>query len=494
MTTKGLWVILVWTGSLVGITSAGWMAGGESPQADAPGGLGRPLRGRLCLPLVYNPAKLMPTPPPLPTPSPQVTVPAQPHGLTQRVSVDSSGAQANGQSYALSISSDGRYVAFASEASNLVPGDTNDASDLFVHDRGTGGTIRVSVSSSGSQANGRSYRSSISADGRYVAFESEASNLVADDTNEAWDIFIRDRQTGQTQRVNVDSLGEQTRFGANRPSISAHGRYVAFDSMATDLVAEDTNEQDDVFLHDRETGQTSRVSVGPWGRQANGASVRAAISADGRFVAFQSAATNLVTDDTNDRHDILCHDRQTAVTTRVSVDSFGAQADGGSYTLSISADARWVAFASEAANLVSDDSNGVADVFVHDRQTGQTTRVSVTSSGDEAEGASNRPCISADGRYVTFWSEAKLVEDDTNGLADILCHDRRTGLTERVTAGLSGADPNGGSYWPAISGDGRFVAFLSDADNLVPGDTNGVKDIFVHELWSEEGTKARRGG
>ena len=397
--------------------------------------------------------------------------------------MDSAGTEGDNESNSPSISADGRYVAFESFATDLVAGDTNGLFDIFVHDRLTDQTTRVSVDSAGNQGNGGSYSPSISGDGRYVAFHSCASNLVSGDTNLWDDIFVHDRQTGVTTRVSVDSAGNQGNRYSNNPCISADGRYVAFYSKATNLVSEDTNGWEDIFVHDRQTGDTTRVSVDSAGNQANERSYVPWISADGRYVTFQSLATNLVSGDTNGAWDLFVHDRQTGQTTRVSVDSAGNEGNGKSTYSTISADGRYVAFASEASNLVPSDTNGYRDLFVRDRQTGQTSRVSLDSAGNQANGDSNffsPPAISADGRYVAFMSEASnLVTGDTNGKRDIFVHDRETHQTIRVSVDSAENEGNGSSYCPAISADGRCVAFWSYASNLVPGDTNGVEDVFV---------------
>jgi Tol biopolymer transport system component len=401
-------------------------------------------------------------------------------GQTTRVSVASDGAQGNSGSWCPSISADGRYVAFQSYASNLVPGDTNGVLDVFVHDRLTGQTTRVSVASDGTQGNGDSGCPSISADGRYVAFASLASNLVPGDTNGTWDVFVHDRLTGQTTRVSVASDGAQGNSGSWCPSISADGRYVAFQSYASNLVPGDTNGVLDVFVHDRLTGQTTRVSVASDGAQGNGDSECPSISADGRYVAFQSYASNLVPGDTNLVRDIFVHDRLTGQTTRVSVASDGTQGNDHSRFPSISADGRYVAFASLASNLVPGDTNGKQDIFVHDRLTGQTTRVSVASGGAQGNGDSEFPSISADGRYVAFQSYASnLVPGDTNLVPDIFVHDRLTGQTTRVSVASDGTQGDSYSFGSSISADGRYVAFASYASNLVPGDANGDIDVFI---------------
>jgi Tol biopolymer transport system component len=418
-------------------------------------------------------------------------------GNTTRVSVASDGTQANDHSVDPSMSADGRYVAFESKASNLVSGDTNGEQDIFVHDRQTGQTTRVSVASDGTQArSGTIYGSlspSISADGRYVAFHSYATNLVSGDTNLSSDVFVHDRQTGQTTRVSVASDGTQANNLSADPSISADGRYVAFVSFADNLVSGDTGYVD-VFVHDRQTGQTTRVSVATGGGQANGNSYGPSISADGRYVAFESDATNLVSGDTNFSADVFVHDRQTGQTTRVSVASDGTQANGQSSKPSISADGRYVAFMSFADNLVSmypGPAPRIYRIYVHDRQTGQTTLVSVASDGTPADSGAFYPSISPDGRYVAFRSNASnLVSGDTNGTWDVFVHDRQTRQTIRVSVASDGTQANGVltiSSKPSISYDGRHVAFESDASSLVSGDTNNARDIFVH---SREGDTA----
>jgi Tol biopolymer transport system component len=405
---------------------------------------------------------------------------------TQRVSLDSHGGQANSDSDSAATSADGRYVAFWSSASNLVPGDTNAAADIFVRDRQLGTTERASVDSGGAQANsGSDYLLSISADGRYVAFASNASNLVPGDTNGHWDVFVRDRQLGTTERVSVDSGGAQANADSLEPSISADGRYVAFWSNASNLVPGDTNTASDIFVRDRLLGTTERVSVDSNGTQADKFSDSPSISADGRYVAFESFATNLVPGDTNGTYDVFVHDRQLGTTERVSVDSNGAQANSSSGpTSSISADGRYVAFASAASNLVPGDTNDASDVFVRDRLLGTTERDSVDSAGAQGNGpyGSGSPSVSADGRYVVFASEStNLVPGDTNGTNDIFVRDRLLGTTERVSVDSAGAQANSDSSYPSISADGRYVGFTSNASNLVPGDTNAFADMFVRD-------------
>jgi Tol biopolymer transport system component len=403
---------------------------------------------------------------------------------TTRVSVDSSGAQANWYSEFPSISADGRYVAFESVSTNLVAGDTNGHRDVFLHDRHSGTTERVSVSSGGVQGNADSYSPSISADGRFVAFYSYSTNLVADDTNGFEDVFVRDRLNGTTELVSVSSGGELGNNESYRPSISANGRFVAFTSDATNLVAGDTNGEGDIFVRDRQSGTTERVSVSSDGTEANSYSDLPAISADGRYVAFYDFASNLVPGDMNGQPDIFVRDRQSQTTERVSVSSSGVEGNSYSFSPSISADGRYVAFNSDATNLVPGDTNGFWDVFVHDRQTGTTERVSVSSSGTQGDSLTFWPSISADGRFVAFASGAtNLVPGDTNGDEDVFVHDRQTGTTERVSISNTGAQGNGNTseHGNLISADGRCVAFTSESSNLVMDDTNNWEDVFVRD-------------
>ena len=232
--------------------------------------------------------------------------------VTELVSVATGGAQGNDTSTEASISADARFVAFWSDASNLVGGDTNGVEDVFVRDRQTGTTELVSVATGGTQGNARSRYPSISSDGRFVVFWSDASNLVAGDTNGSADVFVRDRLSGTTERVSLAAGGAQGNADSLGPSISASGRFVAFWSLATNLVAGDTNAWNDVFVRDRQSATTERVSVATGGAQGDFNSYDPSISADGRFVAFESGATNLVAGDTNGSFDVFLRDRATA--------------------------------------------------------------------------------------------------------------------------------------------------------------------------------------
>lgn len=398
----------------------------------------------------------------------------------QAVSGSDLGEWAPGYRLASPVSFDGRCIAIISgEAFDA--NDTNLVGDAYVHDRATGATTRVSVSSSGIQANDHTFTATLSGDGRCVAFESRATNLVAGDTNAAGDVFVHDRQTALTTRVSVDSFGVQAIADTGNVCISGDGRCVGFESYDSNLTPGDTNGWSDIFVHDRQTGQTSRASVGLGGVEPNFNSSLPSISADGRYVAFTSRATNLVAGDTNGYWDIFVHDRQAGTTALASVDSAGAQANGTTWDGSISANGLCVAFGTHATNLVPADLNMADDVFVRDLQAGTTTRVSVNSGGVAGSGHSHWATISNDGRFVSFRSSASnLVASDTNNTWDVFVHDRLTGQTERVSLKASGQQPRFASGSSAVSGDGRVVAFTG-YDELVAGDTNGWGDVYVRD-------------
>jgi Tol biopolymer transport system component len=359
-------------------------------------------------------------------------------GTTELVSVGPDGRGAGG--FFPSISADGRFVAFWSFATNLVADDTNGSADVFVYDRETSTIVRASVDSSDAQASNHSFFPALSADGRFVAFESSAPDLVAGDGNGFSDVFIRDLEGGTTERVSVDSSGAESDGDSGLAAISGDGRFVAFESVATNLVANDANGKRDIFVRDRDSGTTAIASVDSSGNEGDGDSRAAAISSDGRFVAFESAATNLVAGDTNGKHDVFVHDRDDGTTVRVSVDSAGDQADGDSFNPSISADGALVAFVSSSPHLVPDDTNGSDDVFLRDRTATTTERLSVDSAGLQSNGQSADAWISADGSRIAFGSTAtNLVQDDTNGAWDVFVRERAGG-----TSFTSLCDPGSG--------------------------------------------------
>ena len=402
-------------------------------------------------------------------------------GDIERVSISSAGNQANGDSEEPSMSSDGSIVAFISAAMNLVPGDTNAAQDVFVHDLDTGITERVSVATAGTQGDDDVFTLSLSSNGSFVAFGSFATNLVAGDTNDAIDVFVHDRDTGTTERVSIATGGTQANDESFSPAISSSGRFVAFRSDATNLVANDTNNSSDIFVRDRTDGTTQRVSVDSDGDQANGDSVLPAISADGRFVAFSSEASNLVAGDTNNLADIFVHDRHKDETVLIVGPAEFNTASGIIIVApSISPDGDFVGFRSNADDLVPGDTNNSFDTFLIDRGTPNAERSSVSSSEAEGNSDSSRPSISSNNRFVVFSSIAtNLVSGDTNGFEDVFVRDRNAGKTRRVSLAFDGSQGDNPAFAAVISGDRQFVAFTSLAENLIENDSNGFSDIFV---------------
>lgn len=421
---------------------------------------------------------------------------------TTLVSVSSNGEQGNEWAGDPAITADGRFVVFSSKATNLVPeavwpGVTN----LYIHDRQTKSTSLVTVGVNGTPSYGHSDAPDISADGRFIAFASSSPNLVPGDTNQGFDIFVHDRQTNSTRRVSVSSAGTQANDASLAPTISADGRYVAFQSWASNLVEGDTAicpdhvfggtmNCIDVFVHDLQNGTTGRVTNGKDGAQSNDNSLKPSISADGRYVTFESQASNLVDNDTAvcvDSYegevsctDIFVYDRQTGATSLVSVASNGAPADRGSHHPSISADGNFVAFMSTAKNLTVNDKEWL-NVYVHDRSTGNTTCVSLAHNDAFISHNIRSLSISDNGQYVAFVSNApNLVVGDSNNSFDIFLHDRYSAALSRVSVDSSGIEGNDHSFSEAISADGSFIAFHSHATNLVESDTNGVLDTFVH--------------
>jgi Tol biopolymer transport system component len=408
----------------------------------------------------------------------------------ERISVSATGEQGNDRSFSAAMSADGRYTAFVSFASNLVPGDTNDGCDVFVRDNSTGAVELASVSSSEGQVVAQSCfgRPAISADGRFVAFESDAAGLVPNDTSGNSDVFVRDRVLGTTERVSVGSdgqtpLGNGAEFGNSfHPAISADGRFVAFMSNGRNLVPGREIFETHVYVRDRVAGTTEIVSERPDGQSTNGPADQPSLSADGRYVAFVSFSEGLVAGDDNLGPDVFVHDRATGTTEAVSVSSTGAlpQYISGppqSEQPSISADGRYVAFSSNARDLVAADDDFSYDVFLRDRVAGTTRLASVTATGAPASGGDSvAPAISADGRYVAFHSGAgNLSPGGGFGTADIILFNAASGTTKPLTIGHDDGD---NSIFPSLAADGSQVAFASLDSDLVPGDTNGVIDVF----------------
>jgi Tol biopolymer transport system component len=389
------------------------------------------------------------------------------------VSTNAQGVQGNGYSNAPAVSRDGTLVAFTSSASNLHPADTGDEPDIYVKNLVTGAVTLVSVSVRGVAGNGASTGPAISADGRYVTFMSDATDLVANDTNNVYDVFRRDLVTGVTELVSVAAGGAQADAGSADASVSADGRYVAFASNAGNLGTGPRSDQDlrEVYVRDMVSRETVWVSAPlPGSPPGRSASTQPSISADGRYVAYTSQSEDLVVPDTNQLSpDVYRWDRTTRRTLRVGVTAAGAQFGGSQYP-AISGDGRYVAFFAGSG----------PQIYVRDVTLGTTELVS-GSADVQGDGASFGPSVSADGRFVAFDSRAaNLVADDRNDKRDIFVRDRVARTTVRVNLTGDRGEANDASNMGAITPDGTRVVFSSDATNLLAPDTNGKEmDVLL---------------
>jgi Tol biopolymer transport system component len=408
-------------------------------------------------------------------------------GSTQRISIGTFGEEGDSSSAYAAASEDGRFVAFSSSANNFTALDFNNASDVFIRDQVTGETFLVSSNFMGIPGNGASDYPAISSDGRFIAFVSSATDLVPDDTNGKPDVFVRDMSAGVTIRVSVATDGSQADSTSYAPSMSSDGRYVAFRSDATNLVVPaDTEAFADIFVHDIVTGQTEKISTTWNKRPVNGKSDDPFISANGRYVVYVSAAYNLVKqEDHNLKPDIFFYDRGAKKTERISITADGTEANGQCFSPSVTANGRFVAFSSVADNLDGPDTNAKIDVFVKDRETGEVKKISHGLNGEETNNSSLEPTISADGLYIAYYSYASnIVPNDKNDSSDVFLYYLESGKTEIVSvssAGVIGDKASGVGPVPITAG-GRFVLFHSAATNLVPNDDNNHIDVFLHEL------------
>jgi hypothetical protein len=389
---------------------------------------------------------------------------------TELISVSTTGVQGDLGSGSGDSTPDGRYVVFASHATNLVENDSNGKSDIFLHDRDTGETIRVSVASDGSQADGDSKNPSISDDGRYIAFQSGAENLISNDINRAWsDIYLRDIISETTTLISIDSDENQKWGAASDPHISGDGNHVAFEFWSEfdeELDPTDNNNNQDIYVRDLVSGTTTLVSIATNGTQGNAISQNPKLSTTGRYVAFASTANTFATGDALNTWDVFVHDQATGTTTIASVSSAGVIGNGISSNIDISGDGRYIVFNSSATNLVANASGLLVKGYLHDLITGETIWI----------GEVGVSVISANGRYIVTGEEIANLFEKTR----FRIYDRESGASWPVNPSNLREVENESSTCYAISDDGRALLFISTSDNLISNDQNGtISDIFV---------------
>ncbi len=406
--------------------------------------------------------------------------------VLERISLDSAENQADGVSTVPQstrvLSDDGRFVAFSSDATNLVTSDNNGVSDVFLRDRQLSTTTRISVNKDdGGDASGESHTPSVNSSGRFIAFTSLAGDLVADDNNAFFDVYVYDRVANQMIRASVSANESELDGDSKNPFISADGRYVTFSSSATNLVAEGANSNVDIYVRDLFLGATSKVSERPGGVFTEFNSWNPAISADGRNVVFTSADDGLVTGDIDGPQDVFVRNLDTWAIERVSVSTAGGESNERNGVAVINANGSVVAWWSRADNLVAGDDNGQDDIFVRDRVAGTTTRINVSTAGEQASGGgSYNVSITDSGDFVVFLSDAdNLVDNDINGYGDIFSHDRRTGITRRHSLTPTQTGGNNYSRQPSVSANGKYIVFESLASDFVAIDDNLLQDIFI---------------
>ncbi len=402
-----------------------------------------------------------------------------------RASTTTDGTQGNGRSSDASLSGDGTLVAFDTSATNLgITPDASGTSSVFLKNLTTGALTRVSTDSDGNPLSEQSFAPSLTPDGSAVAFVTGAPELIG--SGRPRQIVVKSLETGEVRVASSAADGSLANADVTTPSLSEDGRTVAFGSAASNLVANDTNQSFDVFVKNLDTGAITRASTAANGTQANDISISFSLAADGRSVAFHSGATNLVAGDTNGRADVFIKNLTTGAVTNASTAADGSLGNGDSFNATQSRDGNLVAFLSNADNLVVGDTNGRTDVFVKDLTTGAITRVSTATDGTQGNAeATGIPKISADGTKVAFTSRAiNLVPGDTNLATDTFVKDLTTGALTRVSSAADGTQGNGPSNGSrlGLSADGSRVAFDSNATNLVPGDTNIARDVFVSDV------------
>lgn len=401
-------------------------------------------------------------------------------GVTELISRRADGTSASEDSGGGSLSGDGRFICFGSMDA-LLPEDTNGEADSYVLDRYTGALVCASTSTGGTYGNGLTNGSRISADGRFVTFKSLSDNLVLPDTNELWDVFVKDLETGVLTRVsNAHGSADSGNSSSVEPSISGNGRFIAFRSRATDLLPGDTNDMTDIFRFDTWSGTMLRISNGLAG-QANGDSFAPSISASGSRIAFYSEADNLAIGDTNGKSDIFIVD-VAGLPNLITRNALGLSANGSSRSPALSASGRHLAFTTFATDLPVPTGGALQIVWVN-LESMEYELVSADPTGQPATGSSLSPTISADGRFVAFLGFMNGLAPYESAHADVFVRDVQNGQTWTGgrASGVSGT-ANDGSALPRISADGSLLAFTSGATNIVPGDGNGYDDVFLRTM------------
>jgi Tol biopolymer transport system component len=395
--------------------------------------------------------------------------------------------ESNAASSEPATSESGQFVAFRSSATNLDSERCNNGvNHIFVSDRNTG-TIRcVSLNSNGREGDQDSLAPSISADGQFIAFTSTATNLARNKCDNGFNqIYVRNRTTGMTSCVSVNSNGHEGNQHSHASSISADGTLIAFDSAATNLTGNKCdNGFNHIFVHDLRAGITTCVSVRTNGEEGNGDSFDPSIAADGRVVVFQSAATNLADRCSNGNAHIYMHNLATEETSCVSVNKEGKQSNGNSALARVSGDGRFVVFQSDPTNFTTRCSNGFTHIFVRDTVEERTTCASIDNRGNQGNKDSVQPSISSDGRFVAFSSAANNLTGNrcVAGNVQVFVRDRTDEKTECASVGPKNVEGNSESINPSISANGVLVSFESDSNNLVKKDTNGLRDVFGHGI------------
>lgn len=397
-------------------------------------------------------------------------------GTVARVSVPVGGGETTFDSYTESwaVSGSGRFVVFESQA-ELVPGDANSGYDVYLHDRRLSTISLVAANETGAPPSNGSLDGLVSDNGRFVTFAT-LDAMLPGDRNEEADVFVRDRRTGRVTLVSRPSKARQSNGPSFTTGLSPSGRYVTFEGWGTNMVPGDTNRRFDAFVRDRVAGATELVSVSTTERQGNGDSAPTTVSADGRYVLFTSAASNLVRRDTNRAPDVFIRDRSKGTTRRVNVAANGSQANATSRDTDMDLDARLVVFTSDATNLVPNDTNEQPDIFVKNLRTGQLHRVNVSSDGAQAVGGSWGGVVSGNGRWVAFTSEApNLVPGDENTGPDIFLHDLKRRCTMLVTDPVT----DGFYAWPAIDNSGSTITFWGGDPTLPSEDQPLWSNVFA---------------